>query len=374
MLSIAEEHLIGTDEHPGRNPDAQLRLYGQERNDQSYAICKSDLLMKGQDPSNIRLGDTLANDLFAGTVFDYCMSNPPYGQDWKSSQAAVKQEIQELGERSRFAAGVPAVSDGQMLFLQHVVSKMRPASQGGGRAGIVLNGSPLFNGAAGSGPSNIRKQLLESDVVDAIVALPTDMFYNTGIATYIWILDNNKPEDRRGTVQLINATEFYTKMRKKLGDKGRELSETDRAKVLRLYADRENEKNSKVLGIDEFGYWLITVERPKRDEDGNIVTNARGKQQPDTALRDTERVPFTYGGNTLGEAGRDETIQAYFEAEVLPYVEDAWVDLKKTKVGYEIPFTRYFYEYVPPRPLEEIDAELAEVTQEIMQLLNEVAQ
>ena len=381
MLSIAEEHLKGTADNPGLNPNAELRLYGQEVNDQSYAVCKSDLLIKGYDPSNIQLGDTLADDQFAGETFDYCMSNPPYGDDWKASQEAVMEELRELGEQSRFYAGsavakknVPAVSDGQMLFLQHVVSKLRPKVQGGGRGGIVMNGSPLFNGAADSGPSNIRKWLLESDLVDAIVALPTDMFYNTGIATYIWIVDNNKPEDRQGKIQLIDGTEFYVKMRKKLGDKGRELSAADRERIVRLYSDYEENDYCKILPVEEFGYWHITVERPKRDENGEIETTARGLPIADSSLRDTERVPFTYNGNTRGDKARKETIAAYFETEVLPYVEDAWVDEKKTKIGYEIPFTRHFYRYEPPRPLEEIDADLREVTKEILALLNEVTE
>ncbi|MDO5025313.1 MAG: class I SAM-dependent DNA methyltransferase [Trueperella sp.] len=381
MLSIAEEHLIGSSDKPGLNPQAQLRLYGQEINDQSYAVCKSDLLIKGYDPSNIQLGDTLADDKFAGQTFDYCMSNPPYGDDWKASQTAVMEELKELGNSSRFYAGgakpkqnVPAVSDGQMLFLQHVVSKLRPKVKGGGRGGIVMNGSPLFNGAAESGPSNIRKWLLEHDLVDAIVALPTDMFYNTGIATYIWIIDNNKPEERQGKVQLIDGTEFYSKMRKKLGDKGRELTEENRATIVRLYDDYVDTEHCKILSIEEFGYWQITVERPQRDEDGQILTNSRGKQLRDTSLRDTERVPFTYGGNTQGDAGREETIQTYFDAEMKPYVPDAWVDEKKTKIGYEIPFSRYFYRYQPPRPLEEIDSELHQVTREILELLSEVTE
>ncbi|WP_232958322.1 type I restriction-modification system subunit M [Corynebacterium meridianum] len=379
MLSITEEHLIGTPDKPGLNPQAQLRLYGQEINDQSYAVCKSDLLIKGYDPSNIQLGDTLADDKFAGQTFDYCMSNPPYGDDWKGSQPAVMDELKELGSASRFYAGgdkpkqnVPAVSDGQMLFLQHVVSKLRPKIKGGGRGGIVMNGSPLFNGAAESGPSNIRKWLLEHDLVDAIVALPTDMFYNTGIATYIWVVDNNKPEDRQGKVQLIDGTEFYAKMRKKLGDKGRELTEANRATIVQLYADYVETEHCKIVPIEEFAYWQITVERPQRDDDGEIITNTRGKQKADTSLRDTERVPFTYNGNNHADAGREETIQSYFDTEVKPYVPDAWVDKKKTKIGYEIPFTRYFYRYQPPRPLEDIDAELQQVTQEILALLNEV--
>lgn len=381
MLSIAEEHLIGNGDRPGLNPQAQLRLYGQEVNDQSYAVCKSDLLIKGYDSSNIQLGDTLADDKFAGQTFDYCMSNPPYGDDWKASQSAVMDDLKELGSSSRFYAGgdkpkqnVPAVKDGQMLFLQHVVSKLRPKVKGGGRGGIVMNGSSLFNGAAESGPSNIRKWLLEHDLVDAIVALPTDMFYNTGIATYIWIVDNNKPEERQGKVQLIDGTEFYEKMRKKLGDKGREISEDNRATIVKLYDDYIETEHCKIVPIKEFAYWLVTVERPRRDEHGEVVTNARGKKQPDTALRDTERIPFTYGGNTQGDGGREQTIRAYFDAEVKPYVPDAWVDEKKTKIGYEILFTRFFYRYQPPRPLEEIDAELHQVTVEILQLLNEVTE
>lgn len=381
MLSIAEEHLIGNSQNPGLNPQAQLRLYGQEVNDQSYAVCKSDLLIKGYDPSNIQLGDTLADDKFAGQTFDYCMSNPPYGDDWKTSQTAVMDELKELGSASRFYAGaatakknVPAVSDGQMLFLQHVVSKLRSKLKGGGRGGIVMNGSPLFNGGAESGPSNIRKWLLEHDLIDAIVALPTDMFYNTGIATYIWVVDNNKPEERQGKVQLIEGTEFYAKMRKKLGDKGRELTEANRATIVKLYDDYVETDHCKIIPIEEFAYWTITVDRPKRDERGKIVTNSRGKKQPDATLRDTERVPFTYNGNSRADDGRKETIQAYFDAEVKPYVSDAWIDEKKTKIGYEIPFTRYFYRYQPPRPLEEIDAELYQVTREILALLNEVTE
>lgn len=372
MLSVAEEHLVGTSEHKGRNPDAALRLYGQEINPQSYAICKSDMIAKGQDATNIRLGDTLANDLFAGQTFDFVLSNPPYGVDWKASQEAVKLDVQSKGDRSRFAGGLPAISDGQMLFLQHVVSKLRPAHEGGGRAGIVLNGSPLFTGAAESGPSQIRRYLLERDLVDAIVALPTNMFYNTGIATYVWIIDNAKPAERRGTVQLIDGTGFFTKMRKSLGSKNRELLPADRDAILELYDAHETNDKSKVLPVEEFGYWTITVERPLRGEDGEIVKDGKGKPKPDAKLRDTENVPFTYAGSTAGAEGRDAVIKAYFEAEVAPHVPDAWLDAKKTKVGYEIPFTRQFYVYTPPRPLEEIDAELKLLVDEILDLLNEV--
>ncbi|MGO2050457.1 MAG: type I restriction-modification system subunit M [Microbacterium sp.] len=366
MLSVAEERLLEM------NPEAALRLYGQEINPQSYAICKSDMIAKGQDATNIRLGNTLSDDLFAGQTFDYALSNPPYGVDWKASQAAVKAHVQDAGEHSRFPGGLPPISDGQMLFLQHLATKMRPVHEGGGRAGIVLNGSPLFTGAAESGPSQIRRWLLENDLVDAIVALPTNMFYNTGIATYVWLLDNRKPAERIGTVQLIDGTGFWSKLRKNLGQKNREVSEKDRAEIVRLYDEHVEQKHSKIFRNDEFGYWTITVERPLRDEDGQIVRARKGNAKADAKLRDTENVPFGWGGNDSGESARDAVIQAYFEAEVLPHVPDAWVDAIKTKVGYEIPFTRHFYEYVPPRPLEEIDAELNQLVGEIMELLREV--
>ncbi|MBE7324502.1 SAM-dependent DNA methyltransferase [Nocardioides sp. Y6] len=366
MLSIAEEHLRAL------NPDARLRLYGQEINPQSYAIAKSDMIAKGQNAENIKRGDTLREDKFAGTTFDYCLSNPPYGVDWKTAQADVKAENQNLGQASRFHAGLPAVSDGQMLFLQHLVSKMRPAKDGGGRAGIVLNGSPLFNGGAESGPSNIRRWLLESDLVDAIVALPTEMFYNTGIATYVWILDNKKPAERVGTVQLIDGTDFYAKMRKSLGSKRREITEAQRAQLVQMYSEHNQGEKSKIFRTDEFGYWTITVERSLVDEDGNPVTDRKGNPKPDPKLRDTENVPFTYNGNADGDAGRDVTVKAYMESEVLPHVPDAWVDAKKTKIGYEIPFTRHFYTYIPPRPLAEIDADLKTQVAKIMDMLREV--
>ena len=366
MLSVAEERILAM------NPDARLRLYGQEINPQSYAICKSDMIAKGQDASNIRRGDTLADDLFAGERFDYVLSNPPYGVDWKASQKAITEHVQQAGDASRFPGGLPPISDGQMLFLQHVTTKLEKKHGGGGRAGIVLNGSPLFTGAAESGPSNIRRWLLENDLVDAIVALPTNMFYNTGIATYVWLLDTDKPAERVGTVQLIDATTYFTRMRKNLGQKSREISDADRARIVRLYAEHAEGDHSKILPTDAFGYWTITVERPLRDESGEVVRDRKGNPKPDAKLRDSENVPFDYGGNTLGAAGRDATIAAYFEAEVAPHVPDAWVDSAKTKVGYEIPFTRYFYTYVPPRPLEEIDAELNTLVGEIMELLREV--
>ncbi|MFH9265380.1 N-6 DNA methylase [Streptomyces sp. NPDC017546] len=368
MLSLAEEHLLA------ENPGAKLGLYGQEYNPQSYAICKSDLLAKGHYATNIAFGNTLTDDAFKGRQFDYCMSNPPYGVDWKQYAKAVKEERDSAGPYGRFAPGLPATSDGQMLFLLHLAHKMRAPEDGGGRVGIVMNGSPLFNGAAESGPSNIRRWLLENDLVEAIVALPTNMFFNTGIATYIWILDNTKHPDRQGKVQLIDGTPFWTKMRKNLGAKGREISDADRAKVLRLHADFEgaDPEFSKVLRNDEFGYWTITVERPLLHEGGKPVVNRKGDPKPDSKKRDTENVPFTYGGSIAGAAAEREVIQAYFDAEVKPHVPDAWIDWAKTKIGFEIPFTRHFYKYVPPRPLADIDADLEKQVARILELLREV--
>ncbi|MCH9733363.1 MAG: type I restriction-modification system subunit M [Actinomycetia bacterium] len=366
MLSVAEDRMLE------RNPGARLRLYGQEINDQSYAICKSDMIAKGQDAGNIRLGDTLDDDKFWDRTFDFCMSNPPYGVDWKASKEAVEKEALAAG--SRFSHGLPSIGDGQMLFLCHLAHKMRPRHEGGGRAGIVLNGSPLFNGAAESGPSKIRQWLLESDLVEAIVALPTNMFFNTGIATYIWILDNTKRHERQGKIQLIDATSFWTKIRKNLGAKNREVDAAARDRILCLY-DAFGEADpdfSKVFGANDFAYWTITVERPLLDEDGKPVTDRKGNPKPDPKKRDTEIVPFTYGGNTAGDAARAATIKAYFETEVGPHVSGAWVDIKKTKVGYEIPFTRQFYKYVPPRPIAEIDADLEKQVAKIMDLLRGV--
>jgi len=355
MLSVAEERLLE------RNPQARLALYGQEINDQSYAICKSDMIAKGQDATNIQLADTLADDKFAGRTFDFCMSNPPYGVDWKASQESVKAEAAQVPQ-GRFGHGLPPVSDGQMLFLTHLAHKMRPTHEGGGRAGIVLNGSPLFNGAAGSGPSEIRRWLLEADLVDAIVALPNNMFFNTGIATYIWMLDNTKAPERKGKVVLIDATGFWTKMRKNLGAKGREVGAPDREKVVKLYDAFEESAHSRIFDIANFGYWTVTVERPLVDESGKAIADPKGHPKPDSKLRDTENVPFLFDGG----------IDGYFKTEVLPHVPDAWIDEKKTKVGYEIPFTRHFYKYVPPRPLAEIDADLEAQVAKILALLKEV--
>ncbi|MEU0314610.1 class I SAM-dependent DNA methyltransferase [Nocardioides sp. NPDC006273] len=379
MLALAEEHLLE------QNPDADLVLYGQEYNPQSYAICKSDLIAKGHDASNIAFGNTLTEPAFKDKKFDFSMSNPPYGVDWKQYAKAVKEERDQAGPYGRFAPGLPATSDGQMLFLLHLAHRMREPENGGGRVGIVMNGSPLFNGAAGSGPSEIRRWLLENDLLDAIVALPTDMFFNTGIATYIWILDNTKRPEREGKVQFIDGTSFSTKMRKSLGSKRKEISDANRAEILKLYAAFEHADPdlSKVLRNEEFGYWTITVERPLLDDSGEPVRDRKGNPKPDSKKRDTENVPFTYGspaGRAASVSERVETntvdqrsiIQAYFDAEVNPHVGEAWIDWSKTKTGYEIPFTRHFYKYVPPRPLAEIDADLEKQVAKILDLLREV--
>ena len=360
MLSVAEEHLYRL------NPQARLVVYGQELNPESYAICKADMLIKGQDISNVIYGNTLSEDGLLGKVFDYCLSNPPFGVDWKKIEPFIRDEFTRRGYAGRFGPGLPRVSDGSLLFLLHLISKMRPQAEGGSRIGIVLNGSPLFTGGAGSGESEIRKWIIENDWLEAIVALPTDMFYNTGISTYVWIVTNHKSPERQGKIQLINAADFYQKMRKSLGAKRKELGDADIARIVRLYGDFEANDYSKIFDNADFGYTTITIERPLRDEQGNVVLGVKGKQKgrplPDPALRDTENVPLK------------EDIQAYFAREVLPHVPDAWIDHDKTRVGYEIPFNRHFYQYVPPRPLEAIDADLKALSAEIMELLREVTQ
>ena len=395
MLSVAGEHLHDI------NPGARMSMYGQELNPESYAICKADMLIKGQDVRNIVLGNTLSEDGLLGKLFDYMLSNPPFGVEWKKVKKEVRREAEDKGFAGRFGPGLPRVSDGSLLFLLHLISKMRPAEQGGSRIGIVLNGSPLFTGGAGSGESEIRRYLLENDLVEAIVGLPTDMFYNTGISTYVWILTNRKVEDRKGWVQLIDASSFWQKMRKSLGSKRKELSEAHIADITRIFGGfleveqavvtdaqgKELERVTlfpdvklptapeggkvkrvpiaRVFRNEDFGYRTITIERPQRDAAGHVVLGERGKQkgkpQPDSALRDTENVPLS------------EDVQAYFEREVLPHAPDAWIDHDKTKVGYEIPFNRHFYVFEPPRPLAEIDADLKRSMDRIKQMIEGLA-
>ena len=360
MLSIAEEHLVH------HNPTARLVLSGQELNPESYAICKADMLIKGQDINKVRFGNTLSDDQLTEEKYDYMLSNPPFGVEWKKIQKEVEAEHKAMGFAGRFGPGLPRVSDGSLLFLLHLISKMRPAMDGGSRFGIVLNGSPLFTGGAGSGESEIRRYVLENDLVEAIVALPTDMFYNTGISTYIWILSNRKPAGRKGKVQLIDASSYWQKMRKSLGSKRKELSPEQIVEITQLFgrfeeAEKDGKPISKIFRNEAFGYRTITVERPLRDEAGQVVLGqkgkAKGKPMVDSSLRDTENVPLS------------EDVQAYFEREVLPHVGDAWIDHDKTKVGYEIPFNRHFYVFTPPRSLEVIDAELKQVTDRILEMI-----
>lgn len=343
------------------NPHAHVIGFGQEINEQSYAIAKSDTILKGGNAANIVLGDTLGpeNERLAGETFGYQISNPPYGVKWEKSKASVKAEHDELGFSGRFGAGLPRISDGQLLFVQHMVSKMRSPKEGGGRIAVFLNGSPLFTGAAESGESEIRRYLLEHDMVEAIVAMPNDFFFNTGIATYIWVITNNKSHKRQGKVQLINANGIFSKMRKSLGSKRKQFTDEQIEEIVGLYDafEEADSKLSKVFTNDDFGYTTVTVERPLKDENGNPVTDRKGNPKPDSSLRDTENIP-------LGE-----DINTYFEREVLPYAPDAWIDRKKDKIGYEIPFTRYFYEYTPLRPSSEILVEIKELEASIAEQL-----
>ncbi len=434
MLSIADETIKDL------NPEARLVLFGQELNAESYAICKSELLIKEQDPRNIIFGNTLSEDGHHGKTFDYMLSNPPFGVEWKKIESAVRKEYEQKGYNGRFGPGLPRISDGSLLFLLHLLSKMNHVDNGGSRIGIVFNGSPLFTGAAGSGESEIRKWIIENDWLEAIIGLPTDMFYNTGIATYIWILSNRKEDQRKGKIQLIDATQMYRKMRKSLGKKRNELSDGDINSIVKLYGSFAVNEKSKIFDNEDFGYSTITVERPlrlnfqssrerisrfreqpdfkknekdleniekilssldrnriyrnreeftkdlenllfskgvslsngmvksilqvfsERDETADICLDKKCMPEPDPELRDRENVPLK------------DDIQAYFDREVKPYVPDAWIDFSKTKVGYEIPFTRHFYKYVPPRPLEEIDADLKKLGKEIIDLLGEITE
>jgi type I restriction enzyme M protein len=435
MLSVADDYIRHL------NPEASLTLFGQELNGESYAIAKADMVIKGQDVENMVWGDTLTNDGHQGKHFDYCLANPPFGVEWKKQQAFVEREHIDRGFDGRFGPGTPRVSDGSLLFLLHLVKKMRPVTNdgGGGRIGIVLNGSPLFTGAAGSGESEIRKYLLEQDLVEAIIGLPKDMFYNTGIATYIWILSNHKPAQRRGKVQLIDATNQFEKLRKNLGDKRAEISQTNLEDIVRTYHSFEESDESKIFKNTDFGYTTITVEQPLRlswaitpervaaaleaksfekfsegdriqleealtaeaaldastttdsaaftrriqkavsnfglnashvknlvagltehDAEAPLVRDAKGKLVADSSLRDIENVPLSVD------------IDEYVAREIAPHLPDFWLDRSKDKIGYEIPFTRHFYKYAAPRPLEEIDADLNKLISEISQLLIEI--
>lgn len=349
MLSVAEDYL------KKMNKSAQLIGFGQEINDQTYAICKADMLIKGENADQIKNGNTLSDDKFKDDKFDYILSNPPFGREWKNDRKAVQSEA-KLGFAGRFGAGLPAVGDGQMLFLQTAISKMKTQ---GSRVAIIHNGSPLFTGDAGSGPSEIRRYILENDLLESIVALPNDIFYNTGIATYIWVLSNKKPSYRKGKVQLIDANKLFVKRRKSLGNKRNDIPKEYIDEITKLYGEFKESEISKIFDNEDFGYKKITVERPKKDENGEIELK-KGKPVADSKLRDTENVPLK------------EDIQEYFKQEVLPFVPDAWIDEKKTKIGYEIPFTRYFYKYIPPKPSKDIMAEIMEIEKDLDGVLEEI--
>jgi type I restriction enzyme M protein len=449
MLSVAEDYLLDL------NPDAHLEVFGQELNDESYGICKADMLLKAENPGNIARGNSFSHDGHRGRKFDYMLCNPPFGVEWKKVQAEIEKEAETLGFAGRFGAGLPRINEGSFLFLQHMVDKMKAPADGGSRLAIVFNGSPLFTGDAGSGESEIRRWILENDWLEAIVALPDQLFFNTGIYTYVWLVTNRKDPERKNKVQLINGTDLYQKMRKSIGNKRHELSDEHIAELCRLYGDFEEGPRSKIFDTEDFGFRKITVERPlrlnfqasperlerltterafealakskkkgaaatkeieegraqqeailtmlrtldpnevvknreafekrlkaaakksdlklpapilkailsalsERDDTADVCTDTKGHPEPDADLRDTENVPLK------------EDVAAYVAREVLPHVPDAWIDESKTKIGYEIPFTRHFYEYKPLRPLAEIEGEIRALEAEIQRMLGEV--
>lgn len=351
MLSCMEERIHEL------NNDIEVTCFGQEFNPSTFAIAKADMMIRGGDPNNMRFGDTLSEDQFPGFTFQYIISNPPFGIDWKREQKAVEAEAAR-GEMGRFAPGLPKISDGQQLFVLNGLAKLANK----GKMAIIQNGSPLFSGDAGSGPSNIRQYILENDWLDCIIQLSTDMFMNTGISTYIWVLSKDKPAHRAGKVQLIDASHCFEPRRKSIGTKRNDITDVCRELIVTAYGEFANGKvygdkngiycESKVFESVEFGYNKIVVERPQRDEAGNVIMK-RGKPVPDTSLRDSENVPLV------------QDIDAYFAREVLPYAPDAWIDHSKTKVGYEIPMTRYFYEYQAPEAVEDIVARITALEQDI---------
>jgi type I restriction enzyme M protein len=347
MLTIGKEHILAN-----INPNAEIVTYGQEINPQSYAIAKSDALIMGEEADNIQPGNSFTEDKFTGKKFYYMLSNPPFGVSWKKEQEFIETEAGN--PNGRFFAGTPRVNDGALLFLQHMISKMEPK---GSRIAIVFNGSPLFTGDAGSGESNIRKWIIESDMLEAIIAMPNQLFYNTGISTYLWIVTNKKAPKRKGTVQLVNAVDFFEKMRKSLGNKRNFITDKQILEITGIFKKFEENEFCKIFKNYAFGYTKVTVERPLRDEKGDIVQDSKGNVKPDSSLRDTESIPLT------------ENIDEYFKREVIPHVPDAWMDRSKDKVGYEVSFTKYFYKYQPLRPLQAIAADILELEKETEGLL-----
>lgn len=338
------------------NKDAEVRTFGQEFNPETFAIAKADTMIRGGNPENMTKGNTLSNDQFSGYTFDYCISNPPFGIDWKSAKTAVEEE-HGLGDNGRFAPGLPKISDGQLLFQLNGLSKLKET----GRMAIVHNGSALFSGNAGGGESAIRQYVIENDWVEAIVQLPNDLFYNTGITTYVWILTKNKSAERQGKIQLIDASKMFEKRRKNIGNKRVDITEDCRELIIKAYGEFQNREyqlnnkivESKVFDNEDFGFTKVTVESPFRDENGELILK-KGKQTADASLRDTEDIPLK------------ENIQDYFEREVLPYNPDAWMDRKKDKIGFEIPFTRLFYKYTAPEPSEVIAERIKQIEESIV--------
>jgi len=397
MLSVSEIYLRDL------NKRAKLRVYGQELNAETFAICRSDMMMKGQDASNIHFGNSFSEDGLPGSTFDYLLANPPFGVEWKKVQDEVEGEHEKDGFDGRFGAGLPRINDGSFLFLQHMISKMKPVAKGGSRLAIVFNGSPLFTGSAGSGESEIRRWIIENDWLEAVVALPDQLFYNTGISTYFWVVTNRKSAERRGKVQLIDARESFVKMRKSLGNKRNEISDAQIAEITRLYEAFEESERVKIFPNHTFGHMRITVERPlrlaltdgqvrglsaadvkklvgsaERKPDAPPLTDKKGHPYADPELRDNENVPLPAVDVRYEQDPSDRftkleyrtAVDDYMEAEVLPFASDAWVDHAKTKVGYEIPLTRHFYKYVAPRPLQEIDADIRALEAEVRDLLS----
>jgi len=451
MLSVAEDHLRAL------NPRARLEVFGQELNAETYAVCRSDMMLKGQDATHIAFGNSFSEDHHEGERFDYLLANPPFGVEWRKVGSEVRKEAETRGFDGRFGAGLPRINDGSFLFLQHMISKMKRPEEGGSRVAIVFNGSPLFTGGAGSGESEIRRWIIENDWLEAVVALPDQLFYNTGISTYFWVVTNRKSPERRGKVQLVDAREYFTKMRRSLGEKRKEVSGTQIDQITRLYGDFAEGEKVKIFANEAFGFLRITVERSLRlrwevtddtvaavlaakaiqklpeqaqlairdllegdrgaqfatqaelvkalgpavtglglagpaqkaiwaalavrDEDAPVITDRTGNPEPDPELRDSENVALPTAPVTFVEDPTErfatleyrKAIDDYMRDEVLPYVADAWVDHSRTKIGYEIPLTRHFYKFAPPRPLEQIDAEIKALEDEIQRLLSEVA-
>lgn len=349
MLTLSKHYV-----HEHINKDANLNIFGQEINEQSYAIAKSDLLITGENPDNIRHGNSFSNDRFPDRKFNYMLANPPYGVSWKKDEIFIKHEA--LNPMGRFNAGLPRTSDGQFLFIQHMISKMDPQ---GSRIGIVTNGSPLFTGDAGSGESEIRKWIISNDWLDAIIALPSDIFYNTGIYTYIWVVTNKKQPHRKGKVQLINATELYVPMKKSLNFKRKRISDDQIKEITRLYEAFEEGPQVKIFDNESFGYFQVTIEQPVR-KNGKVVLDKNGEPKADSKKRDTENIPL------------NENIEEYFVREVKPHVPDAWIDFSKTRIGYEVNFTKYFYQYQKPDDSAKLKVEIQKLEESIVGLLDEI--